>query len=306
MSSKCVPNFRAIGLAIAAILVSCRVAADRPRDVCGDPAFTAIPAGAFVAGSDRAERDFAYRISAAAASDPSRQAQAEANLRSRRWFEGELPRQTVTLSAVCLSEHLVTNADYQDFVRATGHRAPGISEAEYNAQGFLVHPYAEVRSYLWEGGEFPSGRGDHPVVLVSYEDALAYARWRSARDGRAYRLPTALEWEKAARGRDGRYFPWGNTWMDDATNWGKTRPQGTSAVGAFAKSRGPYGGEDLSGNVFEYVGTPIRGGNRIALKGCSWDDLPGFCRAAYQHSRPVQSRHILFGFRLAFAPQNKN
>jgi len=278
--------------------------AESTEDFCNDPDFVAIPAGEFVAGSDRTERDYGYRISAesVAGGDPSRQAQAEQNLRARRWFENESPRQQVSLPAFCLGKNLVTNAEYQAFVKATGHRVPGITEAEYQRQGFLVHPYRDVIPYLWQGQEFPAGQGDRPVVLVSYDDAIAFMRWKSQQDGVTYRLPSALEWEKAARGADGRYFPWGNAWQDDATNWGQTQPQGTSAIGSFPASRGPFGGEDLSGNVFEYTGSLTSDGTRVVLKGCSWDDLPGFCRAAYQHTRPTRSRHILFGFRLSFEP----
>ena len=283
--------------------------AEAPAELaCNDPDFVLIPAGEFIAGSDRAERDYGYRISAEAVAkaDLGRQAQVEQNLRDRQWFESESPRQRVSLPAFCLGQNLVTNAEYQAFIKATGHRAPGITEAEYQRQGFLVHPYRDVVPFLWQGQEFPQGRGNHPVVLVSYDDAIAFARWKSQQDSVTYRLPSALEWEKAARGTDGRYFPWGNAWQDDATNWGQTQPQSTSVVGSFPIGRGPLGGEDLSGNVFEYTGSLAAGEARVVLKGCSWDDLPGFCRAAYQHTRSTQSRHILFGFRLALEPVNDN
>jgi toxoflavin biosynthesis protein ToxD len=137
-------------------------------------------------------------------------------------------------------------------------------------------------------------------VLVSYEDALNYTKWLSQRDGVTYRLPTAQEWEKAARGTDGRYFPWGNEWRDDATNWQGRPEQGTSAVGAYPLSRSVYGVEDMAGNVFEYTSTLVtQGGKQYSvLKGCAWDDLPGFCRAAYAHTRRINAKHILFGFRL--------
>ncbi|MGI8936560.1 MAG: SUMF1/EgtB/PvdO family nonheme iron enzyme, partial [Phormidesmis sp.] len=59
----------------------------------------------------------------------------------------------------------------------------------------------------------------------------------------------------------------------------------------------PYGIEDMAGNVFEYTST-LTDESEVILKGCGWDDYPGFCRAAYQHDRPIDSRHILFGFRL--------
>lgn len=263
--------------------------------------FVWVPGGKFRSGSDRSERDYAYRISAEVLGDTAAAvAQAEQQLRDRRWFEAE-PESTVeNLSGFCIAKNLVTNADYQTFVQATGQRSPGISAADYQAQGFLVHPYQEVLPYLWQMDQYPPQQGNYPVVLVSYADAVAYAQWRSQQAGLSYRLPTALEWEKAARSTDGRYFPWGNVWRDDATQWAQSTPQGTSAVATYPLSRSPYGVEDMAGNVFEFTATQQTRQNQTVevMKGCSWDDLPGFCRAAYRHTRPLESRHILFGFRL--------
>ncbi|MEM8807998.1 MAG: SUMF1/EgtB/PvdO family nonheme iron enzyme [Cyanobacteria bacterium P01_G01_bin.38] len=273
-------------------------------DAGGD--FVFIPAGEYVAGSDRTERDYGYQISAEAIVNPQRtQAEAEAQLRQRRWFDAEPNRQQSTLPAFCMGQNLITNADYQAFIQATGHRTPGISEADYQTQGFLVHPYAAVQPFLWQSDRYPEGQANHPVVLVSYEDVLAYARWRGAEQtGGTYRLPTADEWEKVARGDDGRYFPWGNDWQETATNWQGSREAGTSAVATYPLSRSLYGVEDMAGNVFEYTSTLASGGQRAVMKGCAWDDLPGFCRAAYRHTRPIESRHILFGFRLVWVPDN--
>jgi formylglycine-generating enzyme required for sulfatase activity len=261
--------------------------------------FAFVPAGAFLSGSDAAERDYGYQISAAAA-DPTDQRAAEQRLRDRRWFDREPDRQSQQLEAFCIGTHLVTQADYAAFVAATGHRAPGISAAEYQAQGFLVHPYEDTAPYQWQDKQPPADKLNHPVVMVSYDDALAYGAWRGEQDGVAYRLPTALEWEKAARGPEGNYFPWGNTWQDDATNWAQQGDYSTSEIGAYPLSRSIYGVEDMAGNVFEYTATLLehQGISVSVMKGCSWDDLPGFCRAAYRHTRPIDSRHLLFGFRL--------
>ena len=263
--------------------------------------FAFVEGGEFIAGSDRTERNIAYRISAEGFADALADVpKAEAGYRKNGWFDREPAQQTVELSAFCLSKNLVTNADYQAFVVATGYREPGISEADYQAQGFLVHSYADVEPYLWKDGQYPASQAQHPVVLISYEDALAYAEWRSDQNSLvSYRLPTKFEWEKAARGTDGRYFPWGSQWRDDGTNWAKNGPYGTSAIATFSLSRSPYGIEDMAGNVFEYTSTLAdKPNSEVILKGCGWDDYPGFCRAAYEHDRPVNSRHILFGFRL--------
>ncbi|MGL6341447.1 MAG: formylglycine-generating enzyme family protein [Waterburya sp.] len=264
-----------------------------------DRSFVFIPSGEFILGSDQQERDFAYSISAQTiAKTTASIKQAEQKLRQAGWFEHENSRQTASLTGYCISRNLVTNREYQQFIQATGHRNPGISEAEYQKQGFLVHPYSKVRSFLWSQGKYPSGKAEHPVVLVSYKDALAYARWQGEQTGSTYRLPTAEEWEKAARGTDGRYFPWGNNWLDNGTNAGGSGLNYTNTIATFPLSRSVYGVEDMAGNVFEYTSTLKWYGNQTLMKGCSWDDLPGFCRAAYQHTRPVNSRHILFGFRL--------
>ena len=291
------------------------------REQCEqDGDFAWIPEGAFIYGSDRTEREYAYQISAIAIAHADGDmgdeaiARAEAGLKRNRWFDREPDRQERAIPGFCLQRNLVTNADYKSFIQSTGHRSPYISADDYQTQGFLVHPYSRVSNYLWNGASYPAGTDRHPVVLVSYDDALAYAQWKGQQDRAIYRLPTAEEWEKAARGSDGRYFPWGNEWQDHATNWSETSVldsstigegsgvsgPGTRAIAHFPLSQSIYGIEDMAGNVFEYTSTLHRRpqGLRSIMKGCSWDDWPGFCRAAYEHSRPVDSRHILFGFRL--------
>lgn len=309
-----------LGIVLSSFVASCQVnsavslSAQAPitrADCESQVGFAYVEGGEFISGSDRAEKDYAYQISAAGRADnPTDTAAVErikAGYRKQGWFDREPDKQTSNLPAFCLAKNLITNADYQAFVQATGHPVPGISKAEYQEQGFLVHDYSVVEPYLWQNDRYPAGQGLHPVVLISYEDALAYINWRSQQDNLSYRLPTALEWEKAARGTDGRYFPWGNQWQNEATNWAKNGPYGTSAIASYPLSRGPYGHEDMAGNVFEYTSSLVEkdtGSEKdtvkeVILKGCGWDDYPGFCRAAYQHDRPVNSKHILFGFRLA-------
>lgn len=270
------------------------------RQECeAESSFIFIPGGEFIIGSDRTERDFAYKISAQSIINQETDlVQAEQNLRKNGWFDHETSRQTASLDSFCLSRNLVTNQEYREFIQATNYPSPGISPAEYQKQGFLVHPYAKVQEFLWHNGTYPANTGEHPVVLVSYQDALAYANWQEKQTGSNYRLPTALEWEKAARGKEGKYFPWGNDWRQDGTNAAVSGLNYTSAIAQFPLSKSEYGVEDMAGNVFEYTSTLKWGGSRAVMKGCSWDDLPGFCRAAYQHTRPVDSKHILFGFRL--------
>lgn len=251
-----------------------------------DPAQVYVPAGRFVMGSTREEREYAYRLDGEIT-------------RPYGWYERE-ERRIASTRSFCIDATPVTNSDYRRFVRETGHRPPGIPEKEYLRQGFLVHPYAAVEPFLWRDDSFPSGRADHPVVLVSYDDAAAYCAWRGRRAGRLYRLPAEEEWEKAARGTGGRIFPWGDHWDVSRLNSGG-RFGTTTPVREFPPGRSPYGAYDMAGNVFEWTLTPWSSGSFV-LKGCAWDDLPGTCRAAMRHGRPRSTRHILIGFRCVSLP----
>jgi len=203
-----------------------------------------------------------------------------------------------------IDKYPVTEAQYFEFVRATGHRAPFISALDYQRQGFLVHPYKEVLPYLWHRGkderiEPPANKLDDPVVLASVADATAYCQWRGSFDhSKKFSLPSEDQWEKAARGTDGRYFPWGNLWDNRRANIGSSGPQGTSPVDRYASGQSPYGVFEMAGNIFEWTRTPAgANSNRNILKSCSWDDMPGICRGAARHSRLKNSTHILIGFR---------
>ncbi|GMR05014.1 MAG: formylglycine-generating enzyme family protein [Thermodesulfobacteriota bacterium] len=248
-----------------------------------------VPGGWVVLGSDAKEKEFAYEIGGEGA-------------RKWRWFDSEA-RRRVFVKDFYIDKYPVTQSQYHLFVRETGYRYPYISADDYRLQGFLVHSYEEVKPYLWvrgdEGFAPPKVKIDDPVVLVSVDDAAAYCRWRgSSLKGRTFRLPYEDEWEKAARGTDGRYFPWGNVWDGTRANIGQTGPGGTTPVYKYPGGQSPYGVYDMAGNVFEWTLTVDPAGpDRNILKSCSWDDMPGICRGAARHSRLKKSRHILIGFR---------
>ena len=180
-------------------------------------------------------------------------------------FSDESPQRNVFISAFLMDRTEVTNAAYARFVEATGHRPPANDNP---------------RVTLWPHGLLLPAIAQHPVVNVSWLDALAYCRWRGAR------LPTEAEWEKAARGADGRRYPWGNEWdwtkansagywvggtvnflsIEQFTAFWKTgegarpsRAQGlngevlTKPVGSFPEGSSPYGLLDMAGNVAEWV-----------------------------------------------------
>jgi serine/threonine-protein kinase len=138
-----------------------------------------------------------------------------------------------------LARYPVTNRQFKAFLDATGYEP-----AE-------DHPLNELFLSHWNNGKIPRGREDHPVVWVSFVDALAYCRWAGLH------LPTEWLWEKAARGPDGRDYPWGDSppqigRPDRGEKLAHIRTDATCAVGKFSKVRTPYGCEDLIGNVSEW------------------------------------------------------
>ena len=134
------------------------------------------------------------------------------------------PQHKVDVAAYKIDKYPVTNAQYARFVVATGHVPPT----------------------YWENGKIPSGKELHPVTLVSWYDAKAYAEWAGKR------LPSEAEWEKAARGTDGRRWPWGNVMEPDRLNT-YYNVGSTTAVTAYSKGASPYGVIDMAGNVTEWT-----------------------------------------------------
>jgi formylglycine-generating enzyme required for sulfatase activity len=155
------------------------------------------------------------------------------------FFIGPKQQKRIAHSAgFSLARHPVTNGQFARFLAETGYTLP---PTHSDPELFLSH---------WEGGKVPKNLKTHPVVWVSYLDALAYCDWAGAT------LPTEWLWEKAARGPDGPPFPWGD--QSPLPNYGEkatlanVRSQGTCAVGSFPQTRTAYGCEDMVGNVSEW------------------------------------------------------
>lgn len=253
------------------------------------PAVVHVPGGDAIVGSDRAEREAAYRL--------DEKAYGHSVTRDRRWYESEPPRQTLTFRGYRITRTPITNAQYAAFVDATGHPVPDVDEATWDSYG-LIHPYDRTRRHAWTEGRPPSGRHDHPVVLVSHQDTLAYAAWLSRETGDRWRLPKESEWERAARGDDGRRFPWGDHFEARLLNSHDAGPFDTMPVGSFPDGASPHGLLDAAGQVFEWTASES-GAGRHVVKGGSWDDSGcGVCRPAARHGRPDDLKHILIGFRL--------
>lgn len=256
-----------------------------------DAQMVAIPAGPYVAGSTPEERAVAY--------DDYLAASGHDTARAHGWFDVEEDRHLAELPGFRIDLLPVTNAQYAEMVAAGAAQAPTIDEAAWAETGFQ-QPWAEASRFPWVDGRPPPGREDHPVVLVDHDEAAAYCAWRGRLVGEARRLPTAAEYEKAARGREGLAYPWGQAWERGRANMAVDGPRDTMAVGSFPAGKSPYGVLDLAGNVFQWTSTPWRSvpGERT-LKGSAWDDWPGVGRGAAMHGRPASTRHILIGFRCA-------
>ncbi len=214
-----------------------------------------------------------------------------------------LPRGRCDVPGFYLAQDLVTLGDYgafldaqhaEDPARARGHAPrtfPGADPLWLPRDGRYQLPFRDLVGVEW--------RADHPVVGISDTDALAYAAWRSRADGRRYRLPTELEWEKAARGADGRRFPWGDRPEPAFCHHlasGGARPE-QRPVGSVVTDVSVYGVRDLAGMAREYTDSFVDG--MRVLRGGSWI-LPFFeCTLTARSAMASATSLLPNGFRLA-------
>jgi formylglycine-generating enzyme required for sulfatase activity len=190
------------------------------------------------------------------------------------------PQRTLYLPDYYLARTPVTNAQYAAFVQATGHHPPE----------------------RWMGGQPPTGKEDHPVVYVSWHDAVAYCHWLAEETGKPYRLPSEAEWEKGARSSDGRIYPWGNQRDEERCN---------TAGG----KRGAIPDDllDMAGNVWEWTRSvcqvysddpdngrkDIRSGVGRVLRGGSWYRNQWYARCTLRYAVYPDARYHYLGFRVA-------
>ena len=204
------------------------------------------------------------------------------------WYLNEHPARKVNLDQFHIDKTEITNVAYKKFIDEKKKDPP---------------PY-------WLGGSIPNSMGDHPVTMVTWFEAKAYCEYAGKR------LPTEAEWEKAARGTDGRNYPWGEEFdIKKVNTFGEYG--GTTSIGSFKDGASPYGLSDMAGNAQEWVDdfyTPYPGneyddkdyGKSLkVVRGGSWGGIGHYgsqvyVRAAYRNYAPPGGRYDDVGFRCAW------
>jgi formylglycine-generating enzyme required for sulfatase activity len=268
---------------------SAAAAAHAPLSLAADDRMIVVPAGRYIAGSTPEERGTAY--------DDFQTTAGNDTARVEQWFEREADRHSATLAAFRLDLMPVTQAQFAEFVAAERIAPPTIDEAGWLAQRIPQDFARNAPRFVWSDGRPPSGREDHPVVLVSWTDADRYCAWRGTLRGQLLRLPTADELEKATRGDGGLPYPWGGVYEADKLNSAVRGPADTMPVGSYAAGASPYGVLDLAGNVYHWTRTPS--GGDMVIKGSAWRDFAGIGRGAWFDKRPRAAREVILGFRCA-------
>jgi len=220
--------------------------------------------------------------------------------------DDEKPQHTVYLDAFWIDRTEVTNAQYAQFLNALGTHTGACGRHDC-AETKREDKYSHILGGTQDGSYVvESGFEDHPVTQVSWYGAQAYCAWAGAR------LPTEAEWEKAARGTDGRSYPWGNEPPDcDKAQYGNCGG-GTAPVGSRLADASPYGALDMAGNVWEWVAdwydpayygfSPAQNpqgpelGERKTFRGGSWGYLPTFIRTTDR----ARNRPTYAGFNVGF------
>ena len=233
----------------------------------------------------------------------SRPEPAMVHVKEGLFYMGEAERkrlmQRVFVSDYSISLYPITNRQYQDFLKEKGYPAPRD----------------------WQGQSYPEGKSNHPVVYVSWGDAMVYCEWLSERTGRRYSLPTEAQWEKACRGTDGRIYPWGNNWSSNRLNSFESGIHTTTPVKKYSPDGdSPSDASGMVGNVWEWcrdwyeplfpnrkdeeIKNPVgpQEGKSKVLRGGSFLSPQDSCRcAARLYNRP-DDRDFNLGFRVVLLP----
>ena len=209
----------------------------------------------------------------------------------------------------------MTNAQFAAFVNETDY----LTTAEREMGSYLSSAGGFLHGVSWKHPRGPddsiTGKEDHPVVHVSFYDAVEYCNWLSKRTGRSFRLPTESEWERAARGRDGRKYPWGDTIDPGKANY-KTGGGRTTPIGSYKNGKSKIGCYDMAGNVREWCADwysmrpeaidkdpkgPQDGSYRV-VKGGSWLSDADMLKASIRSDVDPEQTADDLGFRIAVSP----
>jgi formylglycine-generating enzyme required for sulfatase activity len=205
----------------------------------------------------------------------------------------EQPQHILPLPAYSIAKTPVTNAEFLAFVQAVDRPPPS--------------HWANERPLI--------GEERHPVVHITWHDAVAYCNWLSSVTGRSFCLPSEAEWEKAARGSDGRLYPWGDRWEGGRCNTAQSGTWTTTPVDAHPQGASPYGLLDMAGNVWEWTRSlhcsypyePTDGRealdvpDRRVLRGGSFGYKPDLARCAYRMRLGPENLGKDIGFRVAIS-----
>ncbi len=220
----------------------------------------------------------------------------------------EKPRD-VTVKAFRIMRHEVSNRQFARFVEKSGH----VTDAENGRRAFVwTDKWRRIPKVFWRSPHEPGadidGLDDHPVIQVSQNDARAFCAHYGMR------LPDENEWELAARGTDGRKFPWGNAAPEAPdgkrlANFGTVKCCAadardgyrlTSPVQSFPQGASPYGVLNMAGNVWEWTTTPFPGRpDWRVIRGGGWGNNPYCLRTSYRHGNPPDISLNMVGFRCA-------
>jgi formylglycine-generating enzyme required for sulfatase activity len=232
----------------------------------------------------------------------------------------ERPPHRVVVDDFYMDRHLVTNSQFERFCQATGYRttAERIGKGDIYREG----AWGWVEGACWRHPLGPASNtermGDHPVVLVTVQDALAYCAWRAKVERRWFRLPTEAEWEKAARGTDSRHYTWGNEAVDHGgvlrARFNDDQALGTAAVKDHPEGASPYGLLDMAGNAWDWcldvfqesyyqgapevdVGGPFSMSLEGVFRGGSWIFPRDALRSSGRHTNNITRPSAGIGFR---------
>jgi formylglycine-generating enzyme required for sulfatase activity len=260
-----------------------RVEAGENLGILGDPRIKEYPmvkveAGEFAMGSNKGDKD-------------------------------EKPIHRVYLDEFMMGKYPVTNEEFRAFIDDGGYN----NEEYWTKEGWKWKEKEKISEpEYWHEGKW--NHPNFPVVGVSWYEAAVYASWLSEKTGKNYRLPTEAEWEKAARGTDGREYPWGNEFDKNNCNSRECGLGRTSPVGIFIKGESPFGCLDMAGNVYEWCSDwfngdyykkspkknpqgPENGSKRVRRGGCWLFDARN-CRTASRYGGHPAYRSDFVGFRL--------